>query len=30
MNVLNMAIAVTEFRLGGDTRRGKALCLTVK
>jgi len=29
-NVLKMATAVTELKLGGDRRRGKALCLTVK
>ena len=29
-NVLKMAIAVTELKLGGDRRRGKALCLTMK
>ena len=29
-NVLKMAIAVTELNLGGDRRRGKAVCLTVK
>lgn len=29
-NVLKMAIVATELKLGGDGRRGKALCLTVK
>jgi hypothetical protein len=29
-NVLKMAIAATELKMGGDRRRGKALCLAVK